>query len=234
MKKLLLCTVLAVCATCAASAQKKIAFGVRAGLNINSLSYSGDKNSEMPDPKSRAGFHVGAVMDWNVAGNFYIQPGLYFTTRGAKSEDSMNEDGYRYEYSDKLNMNYLQLPVVASYRFPVSKAVKIDINVGPYVAVGLGGKYKIEETEFFEGETERYSYECKIFDKSTEEEGRGDFKRFDAGLRFGAGVNIQKFYVGLSYDLGLTNLARTDGDSHWAKGTKYKNGSFQVSVGYNF
>lgn len=234
MKRFILCAALAVGVTCAASAQDKIAFGVRAGVNINSLSYKGDSESGIADPKSRVGFHVGAVMDWNVAGNFYIQPGLYFTTRGAKSEDSMSEDGYRYEYTDKLNMNYLQVPIAASYRFPVGKSVKIDISAGPYVAVGLGGKYKIEETEFYEDQTERNSYECKIFDKSTEEEDGGDFKRFDAGLRFGAGVHISRFYVGLNYDLGLTNLARTESDSRFGKGTKYKNGSFQVSVGYNF
>lgn len=234
MKKLILCAALTVGVVCAASAQDKIAFGVRAGVNINSLRYSGDSESLYNDLESRAGFHVGAVMDWNVAGSFYIQPGIYFTTRGAKGEWSESDEDYSYKLTEKLNMSYLQIPVLASYRFAVSDAVKIDVNVGPYIAFGLGGKVKIEETETYMGETERTSDKYDIFGKSTDDKDKGDFKRFDAGLRFGAGVNIHRFYVGVSYDLGLTNLAHTGDDYRWSSKDKFKNGALNISVGYNF
>lgn len=234
MKKFILCAVLMAGVTCAASAQDKIAFGVRAGVNINSLRYSGNSESDYNDLKSRAGFHVGAVMDWNVAGDFYIQPGLFFTTRGAKGEWSESDADYSYKYTEKLNMSYLQIPVVASYRFPVSDAVKIDVNVGPYISFGLGGKLKIEETVTYDGETDRSTDKYDIFGKSSDGKKKGDFKRFDAGLRFGAGVNIHHFYVGVSYDLGLTNLAHTGDDYRWSSKDKFKNGAFNISVGYNF
>ena len=235
MKKFTLCALFAVGAMYVANAQDKaVSFGLRAGLNINTLTYSGDNESEIRDLyKARPGFHVGAVVDCKVAGNFYLQPGVYFTTRGAKMEENENEDVYKYSYTEKIDMNYLQIPISASYRFPVGKIVKIDVNVGPYVAIGLGGKLKVEETASYYGQSESYSEKHKVFGKSTDEEYRGDFKRFDAGLRFGAGVHIRKFNIGLAYDLGLANLAYT-GDDSWAKGTKFRNGSFQVSVGYNF
>ena len=184
------------------NAQEKVAFGVRAGLNVNSLSVSGESGW-----KSRVGYHVGAVMDWNVAKNFYVQPGLYFTTRGAKSSDE--------GWEQKINMNYLQIPISVAYRFPLSETVKLDINVGPYVALGVGGKIKFSES----GDSE----EIKAFGSE------GLCKRFDAGLRFGAGVHIRKLCVGLCYDLGLANIARESGE-----GEKIKNGSFQISLGYNF
>lgn len=225
MKKFMFSALLTVGMLCAANAQDKIAFGVRAGVNVNTLSYSGDPESEM-DLKSRAGFHVGAVMDWNFAGSFYLQPGVYFTTRGAKYEQTYADEGDSYSYSEKYNMSYLQIPVLASYRLTVSQSVKIDINAGPYAAFGLGGKLKITDDD--------YSEKFDIFGKSTDEETRGDFKRFDAGLRFGVGASIRKFYVGVAYDLGLTNLARTGDDAQWGKDTKFRNGSFLVSVGYNF
>ncbi len=194
MKKLLLCAAMLAGTVCMTNAQDKIEFGVRAGLNINSLSEDGWK--------SRVGYHVGAVMDWNVAENLYVQPGLYFTTRGAKADGA----------DVKINMNYLQIPVSVSYRFPVSDNVKIDVNAGPYVACGLGGKLKSSDEE--------ESYEVKVFGSE------GICKRFDAGLRFGAGVHIQRISLGLIYDLGLTNIADSEG--------KIKNGSFQISLGYNF
>ena len=222
-------------AMCVANAQDKaVSLGLRAGLNVNTLTYSGNNEAEIRDLyKSHTGFHIGAVVNCKVAGNFYLQPGIYFTTRGAKQEENSSEDGFNYSFTQKTNMSYLQIPVSASYRFPVGKIVKIDINVGPYVAIGLGGKVKIEATESYEGETETYSEKYDVFGKSTKEETRGDFKRFDAGLRFGAGVHISKFNIGLIYDLGLANLAHT-GDNAWNRGTKFRNGSFLVSVGYNF
>lgn len=211
MRKILLCAALIAGTLCTTDAQEKISFGVRAGLNINSLSYSGEYSAEF-NMKNRIGFHVGAVIDWNVARNVYVQPAVYFTTRGAENE----------EYKDKYNMNYLQIPVIASYRYPVSNNVKIDVNVGPYVAFGLGGTYKDGDGEEF-----------KIFEKS--EKNGCDFKRLDAGLRFGAGVHIKRFYVGLNYDLGLANTINSGEDSYlWENGEKMKNGSFQISVGYNF
>ncbi len=193
MRKLLLCAVMLLGTVCMTNAQDKIQFGVRAGMNISSL--SGEGNDDLD---SRIGYHVGAVMDWNVAENLYVQPGLFFTTRGAKKEDW------------KMNANYLQIPVSVAYRFPVSDNLKIDVNAGPYFAMGIGGKYK------FGGE-----------DLGDVFGDKGDCKRFDAGLRVGAGVHIQKFSVGLIYDLGLTNIAKGEGG-------KTKNGAFQISVGYNF
>lgn len=55
----------------------------------------------------------------------------------------------------------------------------------------------------------------------------GDCKRFDAGLRIGAGVHSQKISLGLSYDFGLANIAKEEDG-------KLKNGSFQTPLGYNF
>ena len=55
------------------------------------------------------------------------------------------------------------------------------------------------------------------------------FKRSDLGLHFGVNVTFRKHYnVSLGYDLGLLNILK-DADE-----VKAKNGSFFVSLGYNF
>ncbi len=242
MRKLLLCAALLAGTVCMTNAQEKIEFGVRAGLNVNSLSGSGAKGM-----KSRVGYHVGAVMDWNVAKNLYVQPGLYFTTRGAKSSYDGGEE--------KINMNYLQIPITVAYRFPVSEQVKIDVNVGPYIALGLGGKIKYSESGDWGDEGDWSDYSFDDFDDYASDETKvfgsnGLYKRFDAGLRFGASVHFKRFSLGFSYDLGLTNIIRDsnedydsgedffsyddeDFDPSYSK-PKIKNGSFQISLGYNF
>lgn len=236
MKKLSLCLLLAIGAMCAANAQEKaLSAGVRAGLNINRLAYSGSGEAATKEAlSSRAGYHVGVVLDCRLVRNLYLQPGLYFTTRGAKLDETGTEEGYKYSMTEKVNMNYLQIPVSLSYRFPIGGIVKIDINAGPYFAAGLGGRVKDEVTVSYNGEKASESASYDVFGKWSEEEPRGDFRRFDAGLRFGAGVHIRKVSVGLIYDLGLTNLLYTGEEHIWDKGTKYRNGSFQVSLGYDF
>ncbi len=231
MKKIIMLAVLTAGMVFSATAQES-GFGVRASLNLSNVNNkydgevgSGESKSDYEyDFKNRVGFKIGVIYDWGISESFYIQPGLYFTTRGAKIKES--EEDYKYE--EKWKLNYLQLPILASYRIALSDNVKWHINAGPYVAVGVGGKVKWEVTD--DGDTDKGDYKAfGTADEDSDQE-KGGLKRFDAGLSFGTGVSINKFYVGLTYDLGLVNAADKDA---W-KDYKMRNRNFSIGVGYNF
>lgn len=208
-----------------------VGFGVRAGLNVSAISgqYS---SSESLDLKARAGFQVGGVADIQIFNGFYVQPGLFLTTRGARYKDSYVEDDYKEEYKESYRPLYLQVPVLASFRIDVSPSVGLQVNVGPYFAVGLGGKVKEIYTETDGGQTDTEKYDYPFFGKSSDDKDRFGAKRFDMGLSFGAGVTIlSHYYIGLQYDLGLVNMVHK---TEWGKDTKMHNGNFAVHVGYNF
>ena len=211
MKKIVMLAVMAAGIVFSATAQES-GFGIRASLNLSNVNnkYDGEVASEESksdyeyDFKNRVGFNIGLIYDWGISESFYIQPGLYFTTRGAKIEES--EEDYKYE--EKWKLNYLQIPILASYRIALTDNVKWHINAGPYLAVGVGGKVKWEET--YDGDTDKGDYKAfGTADEDSDEE-KGGLKRFDAGLSFGTGVSINKFYIGLTYDLGLVNAADKD------------------------
>ncbi len=167
-------------------------------------------------------------MNWNIAGGFYLQPGIYFTTRGAKKKNESVSVTSSYKFSEKCNMNYLQIPILASYRIPINRTVQLDVHAGPYIVIGLSGKYEVEKSLVYTdfngvGVTESYSEKYDIFEKSTDDGIAGDFNRFDFGLRLGMGVDIRRFYVGWAYDLGMTTLARTGDTYQWLSGTKIRN-----------
>lgn len=232
MKKIVLLAVLAVGMLFSVNAQE-LTWGVRGGLNISTAGdkYTGkvesgeSKSDYEQDFKSRLGFHLGVILDWGLSESFYIQPGLYFTTRGAKIKES-DEDA---KYEEKYNLNYLQLPILASYRIALSDNVKWHINAGPYLAYGIGGKVKWEAS--YDGESEKGDYKAfGVADEDSDDE-KGGLKRFDAGLSFGTGVSFDKVYVGLTYDLGLANIADEDA---WGKDYKLKNRNFAITVGYTF
>lgn len=194
--------------------------GVKAGLNFSNMLAKDDSETYSDDYKARTGFHIGAVAEIPVTDMFSFEPGLLLSTRGYRFEESETDDGETYEYSLKANTMYLDIPLSAKAHFDLGK-IKAYGLFGPYVGLGLSGKYK-EETSFG-GETE--SEDTDIEWGSDKE--KDNLKRLDFGLNVGAGVQVNSFQAGLVYGLGLANLSpSTDG------GSQQKNRVFSITLGY--
>lgn len=186
-------------------AQNDISFGVRAGVNFQNLTgkdASGDKYSNKLIP----GLNIGGNVEIPVATDFYLQPGLLFTTKGAKSKGTLNW---------KETFNYFEIPVNFLYK-PVLGDGKLLLGFGPYAAFGVGGKYKVGST----------STALKFGSDP------GEMKRFDAGANLLAGYEFSnKLSFQLNAGLGLVNLAnRSQGDNK----SSLKNTGFGISAGYRF
>ena len=77
---------------------------------------------------------------------------------------------------------YLQIPVLAGYRLPVSDDISFKIEAGPYAGVGLFGSSKIN---IYNGMAKPYKYkEQDCFGTD------GAYSRFDAGIAAGIGISI--------------------------------------------
>ncbi len=199
---------------------EKVQWGVQAGLNVPTLKYSEDGD----DIKSRAAFHVGVTLDLPVVESFHIVTGLNLSSKGFKVKETESYDGEDIVYTMKGKPLYLELPVLASYRYHISDAAQIEVNFGPYFAFGLGGK--VTEKLSYDGESEDEDY--NYFGNEDDDEDYFVDKRFDCGLQLGAGVTFAKcFNVGFAYQFGLTNLVDSDDFS-------VKQRNFMLSVGYRF
>jgi hypothetical protein len=203
--RIVIVAVLAFLVTANGFAQEDISLGVRAGVNFQNLTgkYSnGDKYSN----KLIAAFNGGANVEIPVATDFYVQPGLLFSTKGAKTKDGLDS---------KINLSYLELPVNFLYKPELGNG-KLLIGFGPYAALAVGGKYKIGSTKT-----------NVVFGKDP-----GKIKRLDAGANFLAGYEFSnKLSFQLNSGLGLVNLTnRTPGDGK----SSLKNVGFGVSAGYRF
>lgn len=155
---------------------EKNILGVRAGLNLSSLSASAGRVSASTD--SRAAFHV-AVTDQILLCRtlpLYFETGLTFSSRGGKVDDV------------SFRPAYLQIPVLINYHFNIRDVVSIQPFAGLYYGIGIGGKVKAG------------SEKGDIFGD------KGGFKRSDLGVRLGAGVVWKSIYFGLGYEIGCLNL----------------------------
>jgi|SRR5687768_2546795 len=120
MKKGLL---LFVCAIALASmTQAQVRFGLKAGVNLASL--SGDNDGLA----MKIGFNAGAVAKITVSEAFSVQPELVFSAQGAKADEG---DG-------KLNLNYINLPILAQYN-----TGGFVIEAGPQFGFLMSAKQKV-------------------------------------------------------------------------------------------
>jgi hypothetical protein len=205
MKKLLLAIVFAAASMGAFAQIPK--FGIKGGVNFaNVTASSGSVSASFGQLTT---FSVGAFADLK-AGSISIQPGLFYTGKGFKIDDQASNE------SVELNLKYLQVPVNFVYHAPIVVG-NIYLGAGPFVAYGISGKSKAKSG----GSTIE---EDVVFGDD------GDVKRTEFGLQGIAGLQLKGgFLVGISYDLGLSNIANNiDGEG------SLKNKVFGVSVGFTF
>jgi long-subunit fatty acid transport protein len=202
MKKIIL-TVAAVFALSFANAQET-KFGAKVALNIASLT------GDVEDASSLIGFQIGGFAEFKISEKFAIQPELMYSAQGGKL--SYSEADYSLESDIKLS--YLTIPVMAKlYAVP-----KFSIEFGPQIGFLLSAKE--DWTESGLGGTFSESEDIKDSTESV-----------NFGLNFGAGYDFtENLTAGLRYNLGLSNVAKTDaGDNR-----EIKNSVFLLSVGYKF
>ncbi len=188
-----------------------VRFGLRAGFNFATFTNDGDNEVD-----SRTAFHVGAIADIPLMRSLYIQTGLYLHSKGAKYTLSILNESYK----ETANPMYLQIPVLASYRYDFNDATQLQVNFGPYFAYGIGGKVK---AKYSDG-SELYEEEVDAFGDD------GLLKRFDCGLQVGAGVTFAKHYnLGFAYEFGFTDIANED-----VSVFSVKNSNWMLSLAYMF
>jgi hypothetical protein len=214
MKNLLkLCFIVAILALSAKSFSQT--FGVKAGLNLSNIVMKDNTDRYDDDFNMKPGFHLGGTVEFPINKTFTFEPGLLLSTKGVK--ETYSESGY--DYSNTLNLYYLDIPLTGKAYFNVG-SIKIYGAFGPYLAIGLSGKSKTQETGFSD-QTHTISW-------GSDSE-NDDLKRLDLGLIFGAGVEISSFEIGLAYNLGLKNISSYTGD-----GFKVNNRVLAISFGYKF
>lgn len=196
-----------------ANAQES-SFIVKGGVNINSVT----TDTKLFEPKSDIGFHIGASYEMPIASIVSIEPGVYFDTRGFKYEAEIL--GTKATFKNQfMGVN---IPVLAKVKVEVGNAA-VFFNAGPYAYIPFSGKNTVKSdgnidlNEFVAGEI-KFGNEI------------GNYKRFNFGLNFGAGVEVSNFVLGFGYDLGLNDAIKHEVKDKVA--AKYN--ALKISVGYKF
>ena len=179
--------------------------GVKLGLNLHTLG-GGDVQST----DSKMGFALGGFLTYRINKRIAVQPEVLITQKKANSEKDVEGGTWKY----KLDLWYLEVPVLVKVAIPVKSSLNPSVFVGPVVALKLSGK---GESEFTEGVVDRVV---------------GGLEFYDFGIILGAGVEFTlgffqqgKFTADVRYNLGLTKI-NTEKD--------IKTRAFTFMLGYIF
>ena len=206
------------------SAQK---LSIKAGANFSNMRI---KKTEIFAPydtqnelyKANTGFHAGATIDYPIRNLFFIESGLFFSTKGTWGTIKESFGEVDLITSNKHDLIYLDIPLLI--KVPISwQGFSFYGAAGGYAGAGLFGNTKSTSTFGELKETENGTI------KWGSETGEDDYKRFDYGLSFGAGFNWKSFTAGLNYNYGLANLSPES-----AGGGIINNRVLCVSLGYMF
>jgi hypothetical protein len=191
---------------------RKTTFGVRAGMNFQNINGKDGAGNKLQHDLT-TGFNAGINAEMPLGGGMYLQPGILFTQKGAKLEQS----------SDKVKLNYIDIPVNLVYK-PILGKGNMVLGFGPYVGFGLGGKREYANTESdvtFSNET------VSSLDYSR-------FKKVDAGANFLAGYEFSnKLSLQLNTQLGLLDINPESIGSTSDK-VNWRNTGWGISIGYRF
>ena len=193
-------------------------FGVKGGFNFPSMLEKDDTETYSDHNKLKPGFHIGGVVDFPLTDVLSIEGSLLLCLKGGKSAEEFGE----FKYTENWNLFYLDFPVAIKYTYDLGK-IKLYGLAGPYMALGISGKYKTTEENNGDKETD-----TEVIDWGTDSE-NDDFKRPDAGLHIGAGVRMGNIQAGLFYELGLANISPYTGN-----GYRIKNRSVGLTASYYF
>ncbi len=155
--------------------------GVRFGYNLSTIDEFWDFSNDYKDWKS--GVNFGVVSDFNITQKIVFRPGLYYSSKGVKLLD---DSKHRY--------NYLEAPLLVVFQQSVTENVKLELQAGMYLGVGVCGKKELP----IYNDWGNFYKEDTFSDKGA--------KRFDCGLNIGCGLQISKIYLGVSYENGFMEI----------------------------
>ena len=228
----------------ATNSKAQVTLGVKTGLNFSNMSLTGVTGMT---ESSRTGFHIGAILDFNISSSFSLESGLLLSSKGAAfdqpSQWTYNNSPVTLTQTRTASPLYLEIPINAIYKIDF-KPITLNLFAGPYFGFGVSGSmdYEYSATGLTAANVTLQGLLDAINAQNPKEQLKNqslgikygskdgdDMKSFDMGITFGAGVEFYNAIFRLQYSLGFSNVWSVP-----ANGEVLKNNVISVSVGYFF
>ena len=220
-KLILIALILVLSASFTISQEKaKMTFGILGGVNYQNLNGK-DLGGDKLENDMLLGFHGGINVQIPIAPEFYFQPGIMYSTKGAK-----NTSG---SIISTTQLNYIEVPLNMLYKASLGKGFFM-LGFGPYVGYGISGNVKTVSGSITLNRDVKF--------KSVVETGDNlltpYYKAFDAGANIFVGYEMASgLFLQLDTAFGMLNI-NPEYKILSADKSSTKNTGFGLSIGYRF
>jgi len=188
--------------------------GVSGGFVLSRVSVSGQ--SLQTDMKNLTDLTIGGFYNFPFTEKLSFQGELRYTRKGFKQVQALGND----KNIVKLKLQYLEIPLMVKYSFPVSETLIPYVVGGGYASLKLHAK----NYAYTEGSNTQVVTDMDEF-----------FNRIDLGILGGVGVKYQWndfmcFNLEARYCLGFKDIYKDTGSTN----VSFKNRSFYLLLGVSF
>ena len=166
----------------------RAAYGLIAGINFANVG-----GADAQDSRTRTGLVAGAYAAWPMANGFSFQPSLLYSMEGAKTSGDVDL---------AVKMNYIRLPAMLRYTWPVAGTTR------PFVALGPSFGYQLTCDVSGSNNGVSASASCDAFTAPE----LSQRKKFDVSGRVEAGLDFamsgRTFTIGGAYSYGFTDVVK--------------------------
>lgn len=220
MKKIM---ILAAATMIASATHAQIGIAPEVGLNLANM-HTKYKDASGSDQKLDDGIKIGAKAGVNInipiADRLMIQPGIFYSTKGMKSEED-NE-------THNVTLHTIDVPVNIQYMFNDPSEGRFFVGLGPYLGVFISGKDIYAGTTAGSG-TQDYKF--------GNDYPSNDLRRFDFGGQVNVGYLLRSgiFFRG-TYQQSFTNLTPQGNQPDYAQAANFRTRPtvITISVGKQF
>lgn len=170
------------------SAQQKIKLGLQVGANVASQSV---KSADSYKHQNTLSLHAAGLIEKRFSRYFSLESGLALQGKGRHINTGDYADGIS---SSTVRMVYLEMPVNAVAKLPLSHSAKALVGGGPYLSVGLTGKQDYGSS----------SVRKRIFNGIA---GADGYRSTDWGINLKTGIELKGISLLMQYGIGLQNIA---------------------------
>lgn len=202
----------------------RASIGIRGGVNFQNLTGK-DDNGDKINNDMLTGFNAGLNAEIPVGTDFYFQPGVLYTIKGAKGSDIILGQTIKSE----IKISYLELPLNLIYK-PMLGGGHMLLGFGPYVAFGMSGKVSYSGGGTSQNSDIKFKNKVMI----TDPDNVYYIKPLDAGANMLIGYEFgNKLSFQLNTQLGLTKI-NPEYEGSPNDQTSIKNTGFGFSFGFRF
>ncbi len=182
-------------------------FGIKGGMNFNTMSDMKPTDGGLINVKARTGYHFGVMYKAKLPLGFALQPELLYINKNSRME--FGEQNSKDYLSQDAKLHNLQLPVGVQWGVDLV-LFRPYLQFTPYIgyAISKGGIYN------------KVSWD--------------DLNRFEYGFGLGAGIEVWKIQLSGRYSWDLGKVSNFEWPKLRKEVKREKNRGFELSVGFLF